>query len=237
MYAVPGGSKKVASEIEDMAARIRREEAEAEAAAAAAAAEEEEAGHGEVGGEESLQGQRFVLAGAVAKAEDITLGNVPPLVAGGNPAKDHLVEEKYGLPPAPRGSAAQALTVPKASESALLSKVSRKQVKGGVGGGREGYVEEGGEEEEDPMAHNARQVYESRHTPIWLHSKHKVPQYVLNGGVLGKVPYSHKPAEDPDDEWGSVPKPYLRTHVADVQPWVMPEVKMALSKQGMKAQV
>jgi hypothetical protein len=74
-----------------------------------------------------------------------------------------------------------------------------------------------------------------RHTPIWLHSKHKVPEYVVNGG-MGLRPLARKVEVDPDDEWGSVPQPFVRKHVDEVQPWVMPEVKKALSKQGLKAQ-
>ena len=160
-------------------------------------------------------------------------------MVGGHTAKSNLVEEKCELAPS-AGGAVAALTVPRASESALLSRVTKRKAKvGDVNGGGAGLSVDAGaeEEEEDPMEHNMRQIYASRHNPIWLHSKHKVPEYVLNGAVLGKVPFAQKPAQDPDEEWGSVPKPYVRTHVSEVQPWVMPEVKKALSKQGMQAQV
>ena len=104
--------------------------------------------------------------------------------------------------------------VPKASESALLTKALRNKARRAhAGDPREGEVEDEGEEE-DPLEHNQQQIYLMKHTPIWLHSKHKVPEYVVNGG-MGVRPVAHKVEMDPDDEWGSMPQPYVRRHVAD----------------------
>lgn len=80
----------------------------------------------------------------------------------------------------------------------------------------EGEEKEVEEEEEDPMEFNEQKIYEEKHNPIWLHSKHKVPDYVINGG-MGVKPITHKVAVDPHDEWGSLPATYVRTHVDEVQ--------------------
>ena len=135
-----------------------------------------------------------------------------------------------------------AFKTPAQSDAALLTKSLRRRG-GGLAeeGGEEGGDEEEEVEEEDPMRHNARQIYQAKREPTWHKAKHRIPEYVVEGN-MGVTPVAHHVPVDPDDEWASIPQPRApgpavkARNEASVQPWVMPELKKALSKQGLRAQ-
>uniref|UniRef100_A0A7S0NEX0 Uncharacterized protein n=1 Tax=Hanusia phi TaxID=3032 RepID=A0A7S0NEX0_9CRYP len=88
------------------------------------------------------------------------------------------------------------------------------------------------ESSEEVESSNLSIVLNSKNVPPWARRERKPPSFIFRD--------THKPkalsGEESFDDWGQVPIPYKREHVSEIQPYVSSEQKLALSKQGMKAQ-